>query len=522
MAGIEISKKLIVINSMSSAVALVLNLSILVWLQQYLLKHISAEEYSLVPIVLSIMAFAPLLTTVLTGGLGRYMTVAYAQDDEAEVTRICSTMFPILLLAGVVFLALGWLAAWHVDSILVIAPEYLVDAQIMLALMVFVTALKLPQAAFNSGFMVRQKLMWQDMIDVGCQFLRIALLMVLLLEVSTRALWVTVALVISELANMAISTPVSMKLVPAQRFRPSLFKRKLAIEISKFGSWWFVGSLSDVVKRTMDPILLNRFASAVDVTVFYVADMAPRILTQVLTPITRPFFPILAGMFATQDYVKLRNTYTRTARYHTWVVLTIAIPAMVFSTEIMHLYLHGKYDSAGPIMTLLLIVTVVNALNALGSAVALATGDMRGLSLRVIIVQAVNLLLTIFLVVHLQKGAMGSAIATLLAALFFEITIKWPFCRRIAHTPFQYWFKESFIPTVVPAIPSLIFCLAINHFYQLESWLSLIGASVVSAMLYLFLVLHFCLRQQDKIDIAKISTKVPRIFQPLFHYLAQR
>lgn len=507
MAGIEISKKLIMINSISSAVALGLNLSILVWLQQYLLKHISAEEYSLVPIVLSLMAFAPLLSTVLTGGVGRYITVAYAKGDEVEVTRICSTMFPILLAAGLLFLVLGWLVAWKVDSILVIDPEYLFDAQVMLALMVFVTALKLPQAAFNSGFMVRQKLMWQDMIDVGCQFLRIGLLLILLFEVSTRVLWVTVALVVSELVNMAISTPVSMKLVPAQRFRLKLFRAKLAGEITKFGSWWFVGSLSDVIKRTMDPLLLNRFASAVDVTIFYVADMAPRILTQMLTPITKPFFPILAGMFATKDYVKLRNTYTRTARYHTWVVLTIAVPAMVFSTEIMHLYLHGKYDAAGPIMTLLLIVTVINALNALGSAVALATGDMRGLSLRVIVVQSINLLLTIVLVVFMHQGAMGSAIATLIAAAFFEVTIKWPFCRRIAHCSFNYWFRQTFAPTIIPAMPPLFICLLINHFYNLDNWLKLIAASAMSALVYLALVINFTLQEQDMLDWSILKNK---------------
>ena len=100
MTGIEISKKIIIINSISSALALLINMSVLIWLQQYLLNHISASEYSLIPIVLSAMAFAPLLTTVLTGGLSRFVTAAYAKGDLEQVSTICSTMFPILLLAG--------------------------------------------------------------------------------------------------------------------------------------------------------------------------------------------------------------------------------------------------------------------------------------------------------------------------------------------------------------------------------------------------------------------------------------
>ena len=94
MPGIEINKRIVLINSASSAGLLVPNLSVLVWLQQYLLKPFSAEEYSLIPIIAAVMAFTPLLTMVLTSGLGRYTTVAYAKNDTAEVTRICSTMFP--------------------------------------------------------------------------------------------------------------------------------------------------------------------------------------------------------------------------------------------------------------------------------------------------------------------------------------------------------------------------------------------------------------------------------------------
>ena len=93
---VEISKKLVLINSASSLVTRVLNISVLIWLQQYLLKRITPEEYSLLPVIYSVMMFAPLITTILTGGLGRYIVVAYAKHDDNRVTQIVSTMFPIL------------------------------------------------------------------------------------------------------------------------------------------------------------------------------------------------------------------------------------------------------------------------------------------------------------------------------------------------------------------------------------------------------------------------------------------
>ena len=134
---VEISKRLVFINSASSLVSRVLNVSVLIWMYQYLLRRISAEEYSLLPVLGSIMLFAPLLTTVLTGGLGRYIVEAYAKGDERRVTQIVSTMFPLLLGAGFLFLALGWLFSWHIDRILTLSPERLWDARIMMGLMMF-------------------------------------------------------------------------------------------------------------------------------------------------------------------------------------------------------------------------------------------------------------------------------------------------------------------------------------------------------------------------------------------------
>ena len=67
---------MVLINSASSLVTRMLSISVLIWLQQYLLKRITPEEYSLLPVLYSVMMFAPLITTILISGLGRYIAEA--------------------------------------------------------------------------------------------------------------------------------------------------------------------------------------------------------------------------------------------------------------------------------------------------------------------------------------------------------------------------------------------------------------------------------------------------------------
>jgi hypothetical protein len=72
---VTISKRLVAINSASTVARHLVSITVLVWLQQYLIRRIPAEEYSLLSIVMAVIVFAPLLSTVLTGGISRYVSL---------------------------------------------------------------------------------------------------------------------------------------------------------------------------------------------------------------------------------------------------------------------------------------------------------------------------------------------------------------------------------------------------------------------------------------------------------------
>ena len=60
-AHIQIDSKLVLINSISSVLQRLLSVSVLVWLQQYLVRRISAEEFGIYQVVLALLVFVPLV-----------------------------------------------------------------------------------------------------------------------------------------------------------------------------------------------------------------------------------------------------------------------------------------------------------------------------------------------------------------------------------------------------------------------------------------------------------------------------
>src|SRR5713101_6478699 len=215
------NKLLVVINSVSTLGERLVNLLLQFWLYQYLVKRISPEEYSLYPVLTSLFIFIPPLFAVLTAGLSRYTVQAHAREDDQGVTELTSTMFPVLLAAGIGLLLLGLLAGEFIGSIVKVVPERVPEAHLMVILLSGSLALRVVLVPFGSGMFVRQKFVIANTLTSLQTAIRLALLFALLLGAGPRVLWVVVASVTADAAVVLITTVVSIRVLPAQKFRRS-------------------------------------------------------------------------------------------------------------------------------------------------------------------------------------------------------------------------------------------------------------------------------------------------------------
>src|SRR2546426_12080577 len=102
-AAPENSARLYLTNAASSVTTRLLQLTVLVWVNQHLLKRIEPEENSLFPVMISLMYFADIFKNIITGGLGRYIVQADSRGDQSGGTRVVSSIFPGVLAAGFLF-----------------------------------------------------------------------------------------------------------------------------------------------------------------------------------------------------------------------------------------------------------------------------------------------------------------------------------------------------------------------------------------------------------------------------------
>ena len=510
-ARVQISKRVILINSASSVALRIVNVSVLVWLQQYLLKRISTEEYALYPVLGAALVFLPLLTGVVTGGLSRYIVEAYARGDERGVTQIVSTMFPLTLAAGLVILAGGGALAWYVDRVLTIAPERLGEARLMMALMVFLVSLQVSLAPFGVGFYVRQKFMLSNVLGAGQELLRIGLLFVLLFGVSTRVLWVVVASVSAGTCGVLVTRMVSCRLVPALRFRWSEIRWAIAGKLVSFGGWTVVGQLADMIRNASDPLILNELSTPVDVTCYYVGSLPYSQIRQAPMLLLTPLLPQLTAMHVTGKNEQLQNTYLRGGRYALWVTLLLAVPLVIYARELIALYLGETYEMAAIVTILLLAPCPIVYGHILVSGLAFAKNEMRAWCLRLIFLQLVNLSLTLYFVGIRHMGAVGSALGTFLTMAFLWPIVSWPLGLRLAGLSWGQWFRRTAWPGIIPAAAGAVVWLVLKAEIQPASWLALGICAAAGMAVYAIVLWLYGLQPEDRSDL-KRATKTARSF----------
>lgn len=504
---VEISKRLLLINSASTIVGQVLRVTVLLWMHQYLLRRIGPEEYVLYPVVLAMVAFIPLFTGILTSGLGRYIVEAYAKNEGERIVEITSTMFTLLLPLSFVLLLCGGVASWYVDRLLTIAPNRVWDARLMMSLLVFSLAVQLPAAPFGLGMYVRQKFVLANVIILFAEVIKSGLLFTLLLAVSTRVLWVPVATVCGQVCCLIATVIVSRSLVPSLRFRRDAVRWGLIKEIVGFGGWNFLAAAGVRIQESVVPLVLNELGAPLDLACFQVGTIGRRQINHWMDVTSRPLYPIVTGMHAVGAKARMRNVYIRGGRINLWLVGGVSVPAMIYSRELIHLYVGPVYSDAAHVLVLTLVCFTLSVGNSMAWKLATAMAQVRPLGICVFFYQVAVLGVTIYLVGRLHMGAIGAALAVFSVGAIANVAFMWPLALRLADVRPGVWIRETFIPGLLPSCVGGAVWMTLRAVVVPASWGALGFCTAVGCLCYVAALLRFSLAPIDRSDLMRVLAK---------------
>jgi O-antigen/teichoic acid export membrane protein len=377
----------------------------------------------------------------------------------------------------------------------------------MLGLLVCCTVMRLPLTPLEFGLYVRQRFVLQNLIGLGVEIAKMALLFALLFGVSTRVLWVVVAEVAGQSLSSVIMVSISRRSVPAMRFSTSRIDWGIARQIIGFGGWSLVIDGAASAQRMLDPLFLNKLARLVDVTSYHIATMPARHIQSFAAVATGPLLPQLIAMHAAGRHEQMRRLYLRSGRYGLWVVLGITLPAMVYCRELITLYLGPQYIETAFVMVLTLLATMWTYSNWMLPTLCQAKDRMRPIALRHAAMQLVRIGLIVYFVGWRGLGALGLAGAGLVAAAALA-ALNLPLGWRLAGVSGGQWFREVIVKGSLPGAAAMLVWVGLEIARPPSTW-TLLGLYVAAGLAaYLAMLLLYSFDSYDWTQIREIAGRL--------------
>jgi len=507
-----ISKTIVLANSVSMAITKLLSITVFIWVQQYLLKRISPDEYAIYAIVSSLVFLLPFITSALVSAGVRFMVYEYTRRDFEKMNKVLSTSIILNSCVGLVMLLVSLFAVFHLDSLLKVAPQYLDDAKLMFVIIIITFVINFAFTPFGLGLHVAQKLVIKNIIDLFVEILKITLLFSLLFAVSTKALWLVLANSVALLLALIIRIALSKKIIPQMRFSIQSFDITFVSKFLSFGGWNSIILLSRYLRNFAALFLLNRFGTSVDVSSFNIGRFVSRQTLQVWEPVRASIGAPLIAMYGKNQFQRLNDTYLKGSRLAMWMTSFVVFPAIIFSESFVRLYAGETYLNASFIIVALLAIVPFQMLNAMLPQISAAMDRQKGLAIRMLVIQLINFAIMYYILVILNLTVVEMAMSIAVVNIIGELFVITHFAHKNLNIQFLNILKKGLLPGLLPGILASLYWVAINYTVETITSFVNLGLVIIPGIVIQIFGVYFFGLEQDKLKIKELVTKSKTVF----------
>ena len=342
------------------------------------IKYLGIEAYGVIGFFATTQAVLSLLDLGLAPAINREVARCSASGEMKEARNLLSTvsiiywgMAALIAVAGVLlapFVAGHWLQSNA------LSVETLTHAVMAMSLVV---ACRWPIGQYLGALMGMQLIGQSSLINIFMVTLNSLGAIVILAFVSPTIeaffLWQT-GVAIAYVTLMRAFAWRAIGTAGVEKFDSKRLKK-----IWRFSAGMSGIAVSGVILMQLDKVLLSNLLSLEDFGRYALAGVVSSGLYVMLTPLFNAICPRLTALVAAGDSVKLIEMYRSGTKLFLSAFFPVAVAAAVFSKDILYLWTGNSHlaATAAPIVSLILIGTMLNGVMHFPYALLLAYGETR-------------------------------------------------------------------------------------------------------------------------------------------------
>ena len=340
------------------------------------LVALGEDDYGLYNLVGAIIGMMGMLTTLLSQGTSRFITIALGRNNVFELKSTFSASFTIHVIFASVIFFIGEIIGLPVIDSLNIDPNRLEAAHYVFQISLITAVVGIVQSPFNAAIIAHEKMTIYAYISI---FESVAKLFIVYLLISINAdklkLYATFYLIVSLISILFyyIYSKRQFEECKSIRFRTD---SKLYTEIFKYTGWNAIGTLAFTMNGQGITILLNMFGVAV---------IAARGISNTVSTFVFNFIynfqvasrPQIIKFYSNNDINGMNNLIVRTSKFSAYLLGLIGIPLFIETDYVLNLWLKEVPEYTADFVRLSLVQGFIQSIDFPIGAGIHAIGKMK-------------------------------------------------------------------------------------------------------------------------------------------------
>lgn len=502
-ANTLIAKNTIVLN-----IRLVVVLAINLVISRLVLQNLGVIDYGLYTLVGGFVSLLSIITSAITGTAQRFITYELGKGDEKFLTRTFSNILNAIAVISLIVLALGIVLG------LIFVRDYLNIplGKVGTALFVYffslttfvVNLLMVPYIALVNA---HEHMRWYAIVSIIDAVLKLVIVALLALLPSERVEYYA-----SLLAFACILNFILYYLYCRRHFTESKYKRGFDKNIVKqmfsFSVWMGVGSAVGILKDQGGNILINLFFGLTLNAAMGIANQIRSLLSQFANNIGMAIAPQITKSYAEGDEERsVRLTFFRT-KCQGIFILFVAIPVMVYTDEILGIWLGEVPKYSSIFVQQMCLVCVFNSLAQGYGPLFLAVGDIRNYQIFGSLLLLLYIPLT-YIVLKVTNNPQLCLLFNILFELFFIFSNFFILKLKI-HFPYFKFLRDVIFRIFVSFILTIVIAYAFKAILGMDNLASLLLGMVELAVLFTIVSYTIILDKSEKLIVVNYIKQCKR------------
>jgi O-antigen/teichoic acid export membrane protein len=405
-----------------------------------LARRLSLSEFGTYGLLVSLAAYVIFIqTSISTAAIKAFAEAAEGMARDAAFATAVRIYTIAGLLAAVGLCGIGTLLV----NALHIPTQLHHQARLAVAGLSALTAATWPLKTFHDLLGGAQRFALAAAAEATAFVVMAAILIVLTLAGAPLWALVTVGGSTPFLTGMAAMVFAEVRGV-RQRYRRRSATGAGTRQFLRFSGYLIVIGLADVVISSIDRAILAGFRTTSTVGLYEGPARAHNLVRQVNARLGETVLPASARYLAEDDVVRTRDLLVRGMRYTVAVVVPLTVVLCVLAQPILRVWLGRQFEPASTALVLLVGYWLINANTGTPSAMLLAAGRIRAVTIYAGCIAVLNLGLSLALTPSL--GLTGVVLGTTIAYV-----LGFPFFLRLALSTFQLSVRDITRQVWIPA-----------------------------------------------------------------------